>query len=303
MTLPTQFNTDLQILEDTLATSEGNTPVESLIVLLIKQLNLRLQVIESTLPTQYNPSPDILDGRKQCGLVNRNALFNTKSPQKRLTPETFLKRRRTDLDLTSVEIKSPPSPDRMPNLAQKVWVASKPKIEPSGVDFINAHKRTLQMWTNKKMYKVIYSSITDGFSSEALNDRIVGVNNVMVLVKDDKQNVFGAFSHQQPIQPNHDDFSYNDSDDTFFVFSINNTKGSTPVKFCKRGVGPAFRTSDEDNIIFAVADCFTLRQSNTSYIHPHFKKYFNTNEDATVFNGTVFPIRFTVEKLVAVQWF
>ncbi|ELP88946.1 hypothetical protein EIN_490550 [Entamoeba invadens IP1] len=167
---------------------------------------------------------------------------------------------------------------------------------------LEKHKETLRSWSEKRSFRVIYDSTIDSFNSTTFNAQVVGLNNVMVLVFDSKENVFGGYTEKCIPVCGKDEYKYIENDQKFFVFSLENHQSADSIKIERKNSELGFRMSNDGNCVFGIANFFSVFKTRQGYIHPTFKKYYTTDKEAILFNKTVFPERFVIKAFIAVQW-
>ncbi|ELP93536.1 hypothetical protein EIN_061010 [Entamoeba invadens IP1] len=308
-----QFVSDYTVLEEALKDDPTRPSVVFMLAALINKLNLRLEKVETKISRPNSPSHstsrsvDFLGARKikkvQSGFFTpRQDQLSSSSPNFLfdIVPKDQLEKPQS--------IKNPMSPDKSPTSSpDRRWITKKPtQVFNKELSEIEIFKKTLSRWTDKRMFKVIYNSkLGDQLNSDSFNKKIMGTNNVMIFVFDEHRNIFGGFTNKAGTVPNKEDHQYIEDDKAYFVFSLKNQNGNFPQKFQRKRLDVGLRFCNDDNCVFGLADCLSVYSDGKAYCHPTFSKYYLDEEmcGASVFNNTIYPNRFNVDCVIAIQWY
>lgn len=167
---------------------------------------------------------------------------------------------------------------------------------------------TLKEWTQLNVKGIIYDSSSDTLSAATLLEKTLYHRNVMFIAKMG-DSIFGSFNSENVPYTEDKMNAFIENDCKHFIFTLQNTH-NTPMKF-EPSYNDEFTSlyvygkANKRNVMSA-PNAFFVNVGPNSYISKRCFDYYNTPEgadiDATIFTGTVQPSRFTVDRLIAVEW-
>ncbi|ELP93271.1 hypothetical protein EIN_056460 [Entamoeba invadens IP1] len=165
---------------------------------------------------------------------------------------------------------------------------------------------TLKGWCKSQQYNVLYDSNLDGLSRKLINARTCAKAKTMFIVCS-KSSVFGCFNGAQlPIETN--SISFVKEDDDFFAFSLKNPHNTQPLKFAHKTNTLTFCINaygEDDSWLIYCYHCFYIRTNGLSKIDNTFSSFFvdQSGFGSSIFNNTVSPNTFTIDRIIVLQWF
>ena len=93
------------------------------------------------------------------------------------------------------------------------------------VSFVNDHMSVLRDWTGKNTFSLLYNSDIDGTYNGILVEKIQNHPNLLFLLEDEENKVFGGFTYKPMIVDNCN------QDDKCFLFTFNKDGGNEAMKY------------------------------------------------------------------------
>ncbi|ELP92188.1 hypothetical protein EIN_381550 [Entamoeba invadens IP1] len=173
-------------------------------------------------------------------------------------------------------------------------------------DIIEKNKETLQKWTGKSEFSLIYDSDVDGLNAYGINRCVCEKRNVMIIVITYNKYVFGSFT-SLPIPTSQKQDEWVKDDKKHFAFTLVNPSKTEPMKFdhvptVKDSL--VISPSNSKKWVVAVLAFFGIKQDDSSYIAAEFTDTYQvpTGITSDLFVGSHHPDTFPVTKVVALKW-
>lgn len=165
----------------------------------------------------------------------------------------------------------------------------------------------LSQWTHMSVSTIIYDSEVSPLTTESLFSSVNGKSNVMLIVTTDGDNIFGSFHGELPNSISR----WKEADPMHFVFTLQNPYGIPPTKFSplKPDCYPIWFYKSP-TAIYCIQYFCHISNNKQCFINTKewsgkgFSEVYNdtTGKDGRVFTKTLYPSRFGIKRLVAVQW-
>lgn len=173
---------------------------------------------------------------------------------------------------------------------------------------IETHKRTLQDWTGKSSYRIVYQNKIKSINKVEFLQKIVGMDNIMLMVVLENEGLtFGCYdSHKIPTPP---PASYKYSSGLWgkmFAFSLENMKGRSFMcerrSFKTKGVA-VYESKNLDNAsVFHVKSFFGVLCNCLGEMFEGFESYYRIPEGFEVSDFTNGASRFEIAFVAAIKW-
>ena len=187
----------------------------------------------------------------------------------------------------------------------------KPGRKSSANDFsksiINQLKfqKKIVEWTSMSKYLVLYQASRDTLCSKALNARICGKSNVLIVIVTTEGYAFGSYTSTKISDPPRLGDCHVGNDPKFFVFTYINPHGIEPTKITKKDTSTSIKlfSNKEQSYVIGCDGCYQLRSNVPSHIPSNFAQCYNdtTGKGNTLFVGSCFPEKFEIQDVIAIE--
>ncbi|ELP91029.1 hypothetical protein EIN_267450 [Entamoeba invadens IP1] len=187
-------------------------------------------------------------------------------------------------------------PQKLPSLEEMV-------VEPV-IGQLKFQKKIVE-WTNMCQYRVLYRSTKDNLTAKALNAKICGRTNILLIVITNKNYVFGSYSSVAIPNPPKIGDHHVGPDNAFFCFTFQNPFNTEPLKITKKTTSTSLKiySNKEQSYVVGVDACFYIRANCPSHVPSCFAESFDdpTKKGGLLFVNAVYPDKFGVQELMAVE--